>query len=257
MLAFAAVTLAATVSAEDDPGKIYQEGMRLFAEHNTEAAIAAFERVVSLRPKNAAAWKALGVVHASQRNYEAAEEPLHRSCELNPALTDACVYYGRILYLLNRFQPAVQVLRSALVNDRENVEIHRLLGLSLEGLGHADEASGEFRDAIRLYRGSSRNEDPGIDYGVHLFRLGHAEEAVAPIEAALVRHPDAARAHLELGSVLLALDRLQEAESHLERAATLDPQSSRAHLLLGKVYLRLGKTKAGEEQLAQGSRTVK
>src|SRR5260370_3452049 len=199
--------------------------MRLFAEHKPDAAISAFERVVALRPKNAAGWKALGVVYAAQQNFDAAEKPLRTACELNPALPDACVYYGRTLYLLNRFQPAIEVLRRALANDRENPEIHRLLGLSLEGLGATEEAGAAFRNAIRLLRGSPPNEDPGIDYGVYLFRLGRAEEAVAPIEAALSRHPDAAPAPLEFGFVPPSLDRLKEAASHPHRAATLAPRS--------------------------------
>jgi Flp pilus assembly protein TadD len=255
--AIAFMTLAASASAEDDPNELYRLGMRLFSDNQPDAAIDAFKRVVELRPKNAAGWKALGVVYAAQRNFDAAEKPLHTACDLNPALPDACVYYARTLYLLNRFRPAIEVLRRALVTDRQNAEIQRLLGLSLEGLGDAEEAGKALREAVRLDRGLSPNEDPGIDYGVYLFRLGRAEEALAPIETALAHHPGAARAHLELGCVLLSLDRLTEAEPHLERAVALDPQSSRAHLLLGKVYLRLGRVKAGEEQLSQGSRTVK
>jgi Flp pilus assembly protein TadD len=251
------MALAASASAEDDPNEIYRLGMRLFSENKPDAAIDAFKRVVELQPRNAAAWKALGVVYAAQQNFDAAERPLQTACGLNPALPSACVYYGRTLYLLNRFQPAIEVLRHAMATDRQNAEIYRLMGLSLEGLGETDEAGSAFREAIRLDRGSPPNEDPAIDYGVYLFRLGRAEEAVAPIEIALAHHPGAARAHLELGCVLLALERLTEAEPHLERAVALGPQSSRAHLLLGKVYLRLGKTKAGEEQLSQGSRTVK
>ena len=92
---------------------------------------------------------------------------------------------------------------------------------------------------------------------VFLFRQGRAEEAVAPLENSLKRYPQASRAHLELGCVLLALDRLPDAEQHLERAVSLDPQSGRSHLLLGKVYLRLGKQEAGERELRQGSLTVK
>jgi protein O-GlcNAc transferase len=246
-----------SIGAQNDANELYRLGMRLFSENKPEAAIDAFKRVVEIQPKNATAWKALGVVYAAQQNFDAAKRPLQTACGLNPALPSACVYYGRTLYLLNRFQPAIEVLRHAMATDRQNAEIYRLLGLSLEGLGETDEAGSAFREAIRLDRGSSPNEDPAIDYGVYLFRLGRAEEAVAPIETALAHHPGAARAHLELGCVLLSLDRLTEAESHLERAVALDPSSSRAHLLLGKVYLRLGKTKAGEEQLSQGSRTFK
>lgn len=161
---------------------------------------------------------------------------------------------------MNRFQPAVEILRGALAADRDNPQIHRLLGLSLEALGEIPEAGAALQSAVRLNRvnrGSAPDDDPGIDYGVFLFRQGRAEEALAPLESVLKRHPDAQRAHLELGCVLLALDRLPAAESHLERASALDPQSSRAHLLLGRIYMRLGKTEAAEEHLRQGSRTVR
>jgi Flp pilus assembly protein TadD len=77
------------------------------------------------------------------------------------------------------------------------------------------------------------------------------------LESALKRHPNAARAHLELGCIQLALDHLEEAATHLERALALDPHNSRAHLLLGKVYLRQGKTQAAEEHLRLGSQTAK
>jgi Flp pilus assembly protein TadD len=172
-------------------------------------------------------------------------------------LPDACLYYGRALYLLNGFQRALDVLRRALKSEPDNSQIHRLMALSLEALGETDAAGASFQKALQADRGSTPNDDPGIDYGVFLYRQGRAEQAVEPLENVVKRHPDAGRAHLELGCVLLALDRLPQAEAHLERAVALDPQSGRSHLLLGKVYLRLGKQAAGEEQLRQGSLTVK
>ncbi len=107
--------------------------------------------------------------------------------------------------------------------DAENSEAYRLLALSLEALGQSAEAGSAFRQSVRYYRASAANEDPGIDYGVFLFRQGQAEDAVAPLEAVLKRHPDAARAYLELGCIELALDHLPQAAAHLERALALDP----------------------------------
>ena len=101
-------------------------------------------------------------------------------------------------------------------------------------------------------------EDPGartaIDYGVFLFRQGRAKEALGPLEDAVKRHADSARAHMELGCVLLALDRVAEAAAQLERAVAIDGRPARAHLLLGKAYLRMGKTGPAQEHLEQGSR---
>ncbi len=237
--------------------RLFHEGERLFAERNFDAAIAAFQRSAELRPESAPAWKALGVVYASRGDFDRAETPFRNACERQPSLSDACLYYGRTLYLLNRFQAAIPVLHRTLQQEPRNAEAYRLLALTLEGFGRAAEAGDAFREAVRLNRVSSPDEDPRIDYGVFLTRQGHPEQAIGPLEDALKRHPDAGRGHLELGCTLLELDRLSEAAGHLEKAISLDSQSGRAHLLLGKVYLRLGRTDAAEEHLRQGSRTVK
>jgi protein O-GlcNAc transferase len=252
---YALAALLLFLAAAQDPAELYRAGTQRFAARDFGGAIVALERSVALKPDYAEAWKALGVVHAAQGDYEASEKPFRNACELAPALPDACHYYGRTLYLLNRFQPALNVLRNALKTDPENAQVHRLIALCLEALGDVSAAGAEFQTAIRLDRGSPPNSDPAIDYGVYLYRQGRSAEALGPLERALVRHPDSARANLELGCVLLALDRLSDAEKRLERAIALDPQSSRAHLLLGKVYQRLGKTEAAAEQLRHATPT--
>jgi Flp pilus assembly protein TadD len=206
---------------------------------------------------DAARWKALGVSQAARGDYAAAEEPFHRACLLDPKLPDACLYFGRTLYLLDRFEQAVDVLRTARASDPRNPEIYRIEALSLEALGKTDEAGTAFRQAIGLDQNPPPNENPAIDYGVFLYRQGRTEAALEPLESAVRRHPGAARAQLELGCLLLALDRVEDAAAHLERAAALDPQGPRSHLLLGKAYQRLGKSEQARKELDQGSRTVR
>lgn len=230
----------------------------LFERGHWEAAEAAFRKLVAEQPTRAEAWKGLGVVYAARQDYESAEEPFRRACTLQPGFRDACLYHARDLYLLNRFQPAVAVIRKALPGDPKNTQLHRILALCLEALGDIPEAGKEFEAAIRLTRPSSPPaEDPRIDYGVYLFRLGSAEEALVPLNAAMEQNPNVARTHLELGAILLALDRVTEAAYRLEHAAKLDPGPARAHLLLTKAYQRLGRQAEAEVQLRQGSETVK
>jgi tetratricopeptide (TPR) repeat protein len=206
---------------------------------------------------DAARWKAMGVAHAARGDYAGAEEPFHRACLLDPKLPDACLYFGRTLYLLDRFGDAVNVLDAALANDPRNGQIYRIEAMALEAMGKADEAEAAFRKAISLDRRSPPDENPAIDYGVFLYRLGKAEAALDPLQAALERHPDSARAQLELGCVLLSLDRVEQAAAHLKRATAIDPQGARGHLLLGKAYQRLGQGELARKELDQGSRTVK
>ncbi len=235
-----------------DAAELYRQGTSAFASHNSAEALAALRKSIQLKADFAPAWKALGVVLASQGDFESAEDAFRHACRLQSGLADACLYHGRTLYLLNRFEPAVDVLRPLLQREKENAEAWRLLALSLEALGQIAPAGDAFRQAVRFNRGGAPNEDPGIDYGVYLFRQARAEDALAPLEEALKRHPDSSRAHLELGCVQLALDRLDDAAVHLERAAALDPRLPRTHLLLGKVYQRQGKTREAEAQMRLG-----
>jgi protein O-mannosyl-transferase len=237
----------------ETPEELYQRGLRLMAEHQAEAAIAAFQQAAALRPGDASIWKALGVAFASRGEYPKAEDPFQKACRLNPKLPDACLYLGRTLYLQDRFGDALDILRKV----DATAQSRRIEAMSLEALGRASEAQATFQQAMRLVDHSPPNEDPAIDFGVFLFRQGRPEEALPLLREALARHPDAARAHLELGCVLLALDRVGDAVSHLERASMLEPGSARAHLLLGKAYLRLGKADLAQRELDQGSRTVK
>jgi tetratricopeptide (TPR) repeat protein len=230
-----------------DAASLYREGLRLFAEGKSEAAAASLEQSLGIQPANAAAWKALGVVYASRGDYERAEPAFRNACERQPTLADACLYHGRSLYLLDRFTPAIDILRRALKGS-DTVEGHRLLALSLEAAGRTAEAEAGFVAALRLGGKTPPDEDPGIDYGVFLYRQGRTVQALAPLDAAIERHPDSARAHLELGCVLLSLDRLEEAARHLERSLALH-DSPRAHQLLGKAYLRQGKYEAAEVHL--------
>jgi Tfp pilus assembly protein PilF len=247
-----AVVFSSTAHAQD-ADEFFRQGSRSFAAQDRPAAIAAFRKSIEIRPDFAPAWKALGVVFASQGDFENAEAGFRNACKHQSTLADACLYHGRTLYLLNRFQPAVDQLRSVLQREKENAEAWRLLALSLEALGEIPSAGDAFRQAVRFNRGASPNEDPGIDYGVYLLRQGHAEEAIAPLDAAAVRHPESFRAQLELGCVQLALDRLDEAAAHLQRAVALEPRGTRAHLLLGKVYQRQGKDREAAEQSRLGS----
>jgi len=242
-----AALLRGSLASGQDSQQLYREGIRLLTAGQTGAAAEMLRKSVALRPANAPAWKALGVVLASQGKTEDAEPAFRNACERDPSLEDACLYYGRVLYLLDRLEPALEALRQA-VKIRDTGEARRLQALSLEALGRGAEAETEFRTAIRLGGSGSPDEDPGIDYGVFLYRQGRVADAVPPLESALQRHPDSARAHLELGCLLLALDRLSEAASHLERSLILK-DSPRAHQLLAKAYLRMGKTELAEPHL--------
>ena len=152
-----------------------------------------FSARCDMRPDYAPAWKALGVVFASRGEFERAETPFRNACERQPSLPDACLYYGRTLYLLNRFQPAIDVLRPVHSKERENAKPTACSRSRSKRSARPPKPAMPSARLCASIAAPPPNEDPGIDYGVFLFRQGRAEDAVGAVgkrlEAASRRRP--------------------------------------------------------------------
>jgi tetratricopeptide (TPR) repeat protein len=219
------------------------------------AAQPARQSCLGARPDQPEAWKLLGIVHASEQDYAAAESAFRQACERKPNLADACFYHGRVLYLLNRFEEALGTLQPLAANDPR---IPRLLALSLDGLGRWAEAEAQYRKALRAAAGTGP-EDARVDYGIALIRQGETSRALPYLTAAAAasatgNNPERVRASFHLGRALLQLGRLEDSRKHLETAVGLDPKHGAAHLLLGRVCQRLGLSEKAAHYLGIGEK---
>ena len=234
--------------------ELFQQGTVLFQNGHYKTAAERFAQAAEAAPKDARMWKALGVAYAAMSDYELADAPLERACKLDPSLDDACYYYGRNLYALNRFAPALSVLRKALRNDRAPWRVHLGVAQASEALGEAGQAETEFRTSVRLYEGLGAQDrgrpdfDPRLHYAVFLFRQGRLAEALPVAQTVVKQWPQFARGHFEVGRILHHQGELARAAEELERAVQ-GGFGAPAHLLLGRVYMRLGRTAEAEQQL--------
>ncbi len=233
----------------------YDRGVALFQKGEYAAAIPFLTRATQARPEDAQAWKALGVAYAAQSLYREAEPAFHRACDLNPKLEDACYYYGRALYALDRYAPSLEVLEAA-ANRQPNAWRIRLgIAQALEAVGRSDEAEKSFRKAVALCRDS--DPGPGVALGLFLVRQGRFREATSPLEEVLKRFPNSADAHIHLGRALLEAENFAGAIPHLERAVALSPASAQAHLLLAKAYLRDGRAAEAQPHFEAAARAAR
>ena len=196
------------------------------------------------------------MAQVSEGRLEAATESFREACRLDESDHDACYYLSRALYASGRYTDAVEPFAKALraVRKEDRWRVFRGMGRNHEALAEAPEAERCFREAMRLSRGKAGpDEDPGIDYGMFLFRAGRTEEALKPLGDAVRAHPASSRARAELGRVLMQADRLEDAARQLEKAIELDPKAWNARLLLGRAYVRLGRIEEGERELRLGA----
>ncbi|HYP06264.1 MAG TPA: tetratricopeptide repeat protein, partial [Bryobacteraceae bacterium] len=175
-LALAAFALSAT--------ELYQHGIALFEKGDPQAAAHRFEEARALAPKDARIWRALGVSYAAMLDHQRATEPFRQACTLDPALTDACYYYGRNLYALNRFEPAIAALNKGMRAARSPWQVHLGLAQAYEGLGDAKQSEPAYRKAIAMFEAVPRQErgrpdfDPRLRLAIFLYRQGRADDAL-------------------------------------------------------------------------------
>jgi tetratricopeptide (TPR) repeat protein len=230
-------------------GSDYDHGVALFERGDVAAAVPYLARAAQQHPRNAQAWKALGVSYAAQKMYREAEGSLHRACRLDPKLEDACYFYARALYALDRFEESLAALGRA---DHESWKVQLGMAQALEALSRAAEAEKAFHRAVDLARGNDPR--PGVGLGLFLIRQGRSAEAIPIFEEVVARFPNAADAHLNLGRALFEENRAADAVPHLERAVALDPSSAQAQLLLAKAYVRTGRAAEAQAHFAAAAR---
>jgi Flp pilus assembly protein TadD len=214
----------------------YQQGVALFEKGDSAGAIPFLTRAASADPKNAQKWKALGVAYAAQQKYSEAESPFARACELDAMLPDACYFYARALYALDRYEASLAALDRA---DSHFWKVRLARAQALEALGRAGAAEKEFYESVALCQGA--DPGPGAGLGRFLVRQGRSSEAIALLTKIVNAHPASAEARIGLGRALFEAGDVADAVPHLERAVALTPASAQAHLLLGKAYTRSGR----------------
>ena len=247
-----ALLFALVLAAADDPDALYREGLRLFSAGQPQAAIESFHKAIEVRPSEAATWKALGVVYAAQGDYARAEEPFHRACLLNARLPDACLYFGRALYLLDRFEQAVNVLRTALENDPQT---HRSIASRRWRWRHPPKTSRPKRHSTRRsgWKGTRRptkippstTASFSIEPGAPKTRWDRCGRRAASCR----RRPRATGAGLRAAGAGPCGARRPPTWSGRRRSTR---KGARGHLLLGKAYQRLGKSGPGAQRTRSG-----
>ena len=225
-----------------------------------------FQRAVDLDPNYTSAWHQLATTYFQQgflgwaKDRRAAlghaRELIDKVLQLDPEFARA---YGlrvrlELTWDFPEFDP-----EAALADARKAVELgpnddlaHFALGFVLLQLGRFDEALAAFATTLRL------NPHPPIAmpgfHAVALSAIGHYEQAIAEVEAAIAADPKNPTGANSRGRVEAFAGHYAEAAASLERSRQLDPASAAAANYLAAVYDRLGRIDDAIALLENGPR---
>lgn len=177
---------------------------------NVDAAIAAFSRAVTLDPRYALAYAALGEAYWTRWSFTRDQTDVDR---------------------------AIDAGTSALRLDGDRAEVRYALAITLAGSGKRAEAIEELQRALAL---RPNYDDARRQLGRVLEQQGKIEESAAEFRKAIALRPNAWVAYSDMGNMLYRAARYDEAIEMFQRVADLRPDSPFGFQQLGTVYHQLG-----------------
>lgn len=226
-----------------NPNLALELGVALVASGQFTDAILALEHASELDGANPETWFHLGYAHYRNGDLKRAGESYQRSLSLNPSNAETWFSLGVIHMVAQSTGEALALFRRCVQLDSLHAEAYNNLGLLEQELGHLDDAVNCFRSALRL-----RNGDY-YAAGYNLARALANQENLEPAREAYLEtvsiRPEHVDARLGLANTLVGLGHPDQALPHLRAAVELSPGSVPANLNLGIALLQLGRWKEG------------
>ncbi|MCC0175698.1 tetratricopeptide repeat protein [Waterburya agarophytonicola K14] len=227
------------------------------------AALAAYDRVDSIKPDLIATWQGRGEVLHRLERFEAATTAYNKTLKMEPNNSAIWNRKGKALYKLELFQEALAAQDKALALQPDNVNALTDRGVALIGLGKYQEALDVFNQAqeidpldpqlwqnkalvlqylnrpqesVRLYQEAleayekviaenPKNITAILDRANVLSKLQQHEEALVTYQQAVAINENSHLTWLGKGNALFALRRYPEALAAFDRAVKVQPKS--------------------------------
>jgi len=223
------------------PESAHQLAHALEAKGETDQAIALFQDLARLQPKEGrhlgclgAALQGRGRSQEAKAVLEAAIDASRAAIRLKPGRSESHFALGLALGNQGKLDEAIAEFREALRLKPDFPAAHSNIGAVLYEQGKLDAAIAAYREALRL---KSDFLDAHFNLGIALKNEGKLEEAIAEYREALRLKPDHPGAHGNLGIAFWEQGKPDEAFAEAREELRLNPDSPYAHSILG-VFLR-------------------
>jgi len=258
-------------------------GRILRTRGDPKGALEAFDKGIRRWPNNASARYLAGVAARDIGDFDRAVSELREAIRADKTATDAAIVLSRLYYdrgeyakaltfantfisnraISNQTHVALSIASRSLVAQRKYKQArksttliskmpNRALEATIEAAfidrhqhGPAEALAGLEKSPVDLNK--EENEEVLRLLADNLLELGKLDDALARIDAVLVRRPDAASLYELRATVLARMDRNQDAKDAFAKAIALDPENSNAYGGLATLNAIEGRTQEAIE----------
>ena len=204
----------------DSAQALYNRGNTLRELKRFEEALVSYDRALTVRSDFAEALSNRGLTLHELKRFEEALASYDRALTVRPDSAEALYNRGNTLRELNRFEEALVSYDRALTVRLDYAEVLYNRGLILHELKRFEEALASYDRALTVRPAYA---EVLYNRGNTLHQLKRFEEALASYDRALTARPAYAQAQNKLGNALVELGHLSEARAALEQAVKLAP----------------------------------
>ena len=223
--------------AATEAAALYREGGRLRASGQHDAAIAAYDGALQLRPAFPEALRAAADILRELGNIDGALNFLAEAIRLRPGYVDAVLDRGNLLVAHMRFEEAIATFDAALAGVPPHADLLTNQGVALHGLGRLAEARACLERAIAA---DPQLPQAHLNHGNVLARLGRHGDALIAFDRTIALRPAYPAAHANRGLALTWLARFDDAADAFETALRLEPANAYARTNRARLRLLQG-----------------
>ena len=223
---------------------------------NIDSAISAFNRALTLDPKYAQAYAALGKAYwlgyqegqGGSDWMQKARSACNQAVEDAPNLSDGYACLGGVYRGTGEYEKAVTQFQKATVLDPTSDDAFRGLADAYQKLNKPAEAEATYLQAIRL----RPQYWAGYSWmGFFYWRQARYHDAVRMFKEVVTLAPDNFRGYSDLGAMYVAQSRNQEAIVQLEKSVSIRP-TVEAYDNLGTAYFTMRKFEDAAHNYEEG-----
>ncbi|HEY1575704.1 MAG TPA: tetratricopeptide repeat protein [Terracidiphilus sp.] len=216
---------------------LYMLGFVLNRENRPADSLAAYTQAAAITPPTSDDLKIVGLDYVLLNDNSDAIKWLEKAVAFDSKNKDAWYYLGRAYYTQPQLFKAKQAFLTALQLDPRDAKAENGLGLVFESDAQPAAALDAFQKAIAWDESNPRkSEEPYVNLGSLLLEQGRIQDAIKPLETAVVLAPGNAYCHMRLGTMYFRAGKMEQAQQQLEKATQLDPENAPAHYQLGRIY---------------------